>query len=171
MPSHNILRFISSQTLSTLVPKWNSDKDVTKYLYRGKLPSNSFSEQLSSDIEFEIYTDISSNMHVIGCAGLHQINWISRSAELRILIGETNYWGKGLGKAAIHELLHYAFSTLNLNRIWLGVNEYNIPAYKLYISCGFTEEGRLREEFYKDGKYCDLIRMGILRHEYRGSEL
>ena len=166
MINHHFLRFISSETVANLVPKWNSDKTVTKYLNRGKLPSNILSNQLSSDIEFEIVVDMSGSSNVIGCAGLHQINWVSRSAELRILIGETEYWGKGFGKSTIRELLDYGFSTINLNRIWLGVNEHNHHAHSAYISCGFRQEGRLRDEFYKAGKYCDVIRMGLLRHEF-----
>ena len=166
MDKKNILRFITQSTIETLVPRWNSDKDVTKYLYRGKLPKTNSNNRDISDIEFEIYDESVDNEVVIGCAGIHQVNWISRSAELRIMIGNKDFWGMGIGKLAIKELMSYGFRTLNMNRLWLGVNEHNQQAYHAYKKCGFIEEGRLREEFFKNGSYCDIIRMGILKNDY-----
>tara|TARA_B100000674_G_scaffold146725_1_gene116121 strand:+ start:2038 stop:2553 length:516 start_codon:yes stop_codon:yes gene_type:complete len=166
MNKKNILRFITSTTTETLIPKWLADKEVTKYLYRGKIPTKNAENRYLSDIEFEIYDKSMSEEEVIGCGGIHQVNWISRSAELRIMIGNKDYWGMGIGKLAIKELMNYGFQTLNMNRLWLGVNEHNQQAYHAYKKCGFVEEGRLKEEFFKDGLYCDIIRMGILKNDY-----
>ena len=38
---------------------------------------------------------------------------------------------------------------------------------ELGISCGFVEEGRMREHIWLDGRYLDNVLMGILRDEWR----
>jgi RimJ/RimL family protein N-acetyltransferase len=36
----------------------------------------------------------------------------------------------------------------------------------VYQKAGFNEEGRLRQDQYRDGAYLDTILMGILRDEW-----
>ena len=38
---------------------------------------------------------------------------------------------------------------------------------ELGSSCGFVEEGRMREHIWLDGRYLDNVLMGILRDEWR----
>ena len=51
----------------------------------------------------------------------------------------------------------------------LGVVDFNARARRVYEKCGFVEEGRLRDEHYRLGRWCDVIRMSILDHEWRGA--
>jgi len=43
---------------------------------------------------------------------------------------------------------------------------HNARAHQIYRDLGFCEEGRLRQRFYKDGAYHDLISMSLLRSEW-----
>ena len=103
----------------------------------------------------------------IGTAGCHQIDWRSRSAELGIVIGKSDCLGKGYGSEAVQLLLAFGFDELNLHRIYLRVFDFNDRALRTYRKCGLTEEGRLREAFFRDGAYHDVILMGILEEEFR----
>src|SRR5688500_8279578 len=51
---------------------------------------------------------------VIGTCCLVGIDWVGRSAELRIRIGDKRAWGQGLGTQASRCLLRYGFGDLNL---------------------------------------------------------
>lgn len=106
------------------------------------------------------------SLEYIGQIDLHKIDWKNRSTTLGIVIGKTEYLGKGYGKDAIELLKDFVFNTLNLNRLDLEVYEFNVRAYKCYLKCGFIEEGRLRKRLYRQGKYWDVIQMSILREEY-----
>lgn len=64
-------------------------------------------------------------------------------------------------------LLAIGFGDLNLRRIFLRVLADNTAAIRLYQSLGFIEEGRLREAVFVDGRYQDLLMMGLLQSEYR----
>lgn len=103
---------------------------------------------------------------LIGTTSLFDIDWRSRTANYgRLLIGHPEYRGHGYGLEAEFLLLHYAFNHLNLHKVWTEILAYNEAALALHQKAGFKEEGRLRQHVFKDGKYVDLILLGILAEE------
>jgi RimJ/RimL family protein N-acetyltransferase len=110
--------------------------------------------------------DDARDQSFVGFARLANINWIWQSAMFGIVIGETNKRGTGLGREATCMILSYGFNTLNLRRIELHVVASNAAAIRLYESIGFLREGCLREAYFSNGRFQDVIVMGILRHEF-----
>ncbi len=62
--------------------------------------------------------------------------------------------------------MRYAFRDHNMNRVWLEVLADNARAIRAYRTCGFVEEGRLRQHAWHDGAYKDVVVMGVLRAEW-----
>jgi diamine N-acetyltransferase len=106
----------------------------------------------------------------IGNIGFSDINWVNRSTELGIFIGEKTSWNQGYGREAIQLLLEYGFNTLNLNRIFLQVDETNPGGIHCYEHAGFVLEGRLRQAKFEDGHYIDLLLMSVLRSEWQSRQ-
>jgi RimJ/RimL family protein N-acetyltransferase len=107
---------------------------------------------------------------VIGEIGLHHhVNHRSGVAHLGVGIYDPEYVGMGYGRDAIKTLLDWSFRILNLRRIALETLATNERAIHAYRACGFVEEGRLREHEYVDGRYVDIVAMGILRSEWEAS--
>lgn len=104
--------------------------------------------------------------HLIGFVTIHSIEWNNRAGTLAIGIGDRESRGKGYGKDALKQILRYAFQEMNLNRIGLDVIEYNQAGIHVYKKMGFIEEGRKRSSVYRDGKYYDIISMGLLKSEW-----
>jgi RimJ/RimL family protein N-acetyltransferase len=102
----------------------------------------------------------------IGNCGLHRGRPEDRHAELGIMIGDKDYQSNGYGTDAVMTLVRFAFEQMNLNKVSLGVFEFNERARAVYRKCGFVEEGRAREEYFQDGRYWDIVRMGVLRREF-----
>ncbi len=102
----------------------------------------------------------------IGNIALKRINTISRTAELAIVIGDKNSWGKGYSKEAARLLLDHAFFALNLNRVYCGTFESNQPMRRLARFLCMKEEGRRRQATFKQNRYLDIIEYGVLRREY-----
>jgi len=102
----------------------------------------------------------------IGNVGLHQIEWVNRSAEFGILIGEKSFWDHGYGTEATLLTLKHGFETINLNRIYLHVFETNLRAVHVYTKIGFVPEGRLRQTLFRNGRYIDTHVMSVLRSEW-----
>lgn len=166
------LRGLERKDLEGNYFQWANDPEVTYYMFMGAYPNTiealqeEYDKLIKSknDVVFAII-DKKTDTH-IGNVGLYTINWISRSGELRIIIGEKKYWGKGYGTEATKLVLEYAFDKLNLNKVWLGVNVEHVAAVRCYENAGFVKEGILREEIYRNGKYYDAVRMSVLRKEY-----
>lgn len=110
-----------------------------------------------------------SASEVVGHVGLYDIDFRSRRAEFGIMLGARRSWGQGIGTRCTSFMLDYAFDRLNLDRVHLQVLADNVRARRLYERLGFIEEGRLRSHEFRDGKVLDVILMGILRLERRGS--
>ena len=72
--------------------------------------------------------------------GHAEIYLLDNSAKIgRILIGDKEQRGKGLGKQIVNLLLDYAFSNLNRTTVELNVFDWNIAAIKCYEKTGFTK--------------------------------
>ena len=167
------LRGLAREDLRGPMLHWTDDREVTRYLSRGAYPANleAMEEQYeamvrsSTEVELAI-VDRETDAH-IGVTGIHSINWISRSGEFRVLIGEKDLWGKGYGTETTRLMVAYAFEVLNLHKVWLGVNSEQHAAVRAYEKAGFVREGELRDELYRNGRYHDIVRMSILQGEYR----
>jgi len=85
-----------------------------------------------------------------------------KKAELRKLIGEPAYRGKGYGKEATKLWIQYGISNLGLHKIYLNTLQTNVRNIRLNEELGFLVEGILRDECLIDGKYNDLLRMGLV---------
>ena len=98
----------------------------------------------------------------IGHAGLYNIDYRIRKAEFAILIGDSAWRGKGLGKSVSEAVIRFGFDELNLRRIELTLIAGNQAALSLYQSLGFEQEGVMRDAQFRGGKYCDVLMMALL---------
>jgi RimJ/RimL family protein N-acetyltransferase len=152
--------------------RWINDREVTKFLM-ARYPFSLASERdwaaqatkTNDFTETRFAIETLDGMH-IGICELHRGRPEDRWADLGIMIGEAEYRSKGYGTDSMLTLLRFAFYQMNLNKVALGVFEINPRAMAVYKKCGFIEEGRGREEYYQDGRYIDVVRMGVLRREF-----
>jgi len=152
--------------------RWINDREVTQFLMARYPYSLAFEKDWAAQAaktndfgEVRFAIEAKDGVH-IGVCGLHRGRPEDRLADLGIMIGEKEYWSQGYGTDAMLTVLRFAFYQMNLNKVSLGVFEINPRARAVYEKCGFIEEGRGREEYYQDGRYIDVIRMGVLRREF-----
>ena len=167
------LRAIEREDLPTFV-EWLNDPEVIAglviYVPMSLEDESKWFEGLSNrpaeerPLCIEVKTE--EGWRKIGNAGLHNIEWTHRAAEMGIVIGEKAYWNQGYGAEAMTLLLEYGFETLNLNRMFLRVYENNPRAIRAYEKAGFVHEGRMRQDHYADGRYYDVLLMSVLRSEW-----
>jgi RimJ/RimL family protein N-acetyltransferase len=101
---------------------------------------------------------------LVGACSLEDVNVPVRSAALGIWIGK-DHWDKGYGTDAVRTLCRFGFREMNLQRIGLSVYEVNPRGVRAYEKVGFKEEGRARRAHFIDGRYVDVVRMGLLAEE------
>ena len=154
---------------------WINDPEVVEFLGGGgglwtRLAESEWLEQACrkrlayGDVTLAIETI--EGRH-IGSIGLSEPQPRDRHACLGIMIGDKQHWSRGYGTDAVRTLLRLAFDEMNLNRVWLTVDERNLRGIACYRKCGFVEEGRLRQERFQAGTYHDTLIMAVLGPEYR----
>jgi RimJ/RimL family protein N-acetyltransferase len=164
------LRPLELADAPTMVP-WLNDSEVTRHL-RGYQPMTLAAEEAFLRRMSESPTDLAlgialrANDRLVGATGLHKMDTRNRHAEFGICIGDKSAWGKGHGTEATRLVVRHAFDTLNLNRVWLQVYEYNERGLRVYQKVGFRTEGRLRQDTFRDGRYWDTVVMAVLREEW-----
>jgi RimJ/RimL family protein N-acetyltransferase len=102
----------------------------------------------------------------LGQVGLHQIFWRSRVGRLAAVIARREEMGRGFGSAAIASLLDVAFGELDLHKTWLMIFSTNARSQRTWERLGFVHEGRLREEYFHEGDWHDMLRMSLLAREW-----
>lgn len=104
---------------------------------------------------------------LIGSVELRQFHAESRSCEVGIMVGAPAYRGGGYGTEAMRLACCFAFDEMGVERVGLSTSEFNTRAVRSYEKVGFVVEGRRRRGVYIDGRYYDVIVMGLLREEFR----
>ena len=105
----------------------------------------------------------------VGSASLFDIDLLARHTEAGINL-ERSARGRGIGTAAILQLVEFGFVRRNLRRIHLQAISSNVAAIRAYEKAGFVMEGRQRQHAWVRGAYEDIVRMGILRSEQQTSK-
>jgi RimJ/RimL family protein N-acetyltransferase len=156
-----------------LVRRWRSDPEVTRYWISDAAPSEEevvawYAANLASGTLTWVILDAAGQP--IGYTNLFDIDPLNRHAELALMIGERAAWGQGYAKEALRLLLAHAFvpeGGLGLHKVSLTVFSENVAARRAYAACGFREDGVLREDFYRGGRWHDQILMSILAREFQ----
>ncbi len=104
---------------------------------------------------------------IIGYCELWGYNRKCNSAFASRIIVSPQRRNKGLGQFMLTKLLKFGFDEIGLNRIGLGVFDFNKPAIKCYKNVGFVLEGTLRQSAKVDGSYWNCHLMSILQKEWR----
>jgi RimJ/RimL family protein N-acetyltransferase len=165
------LRPLSPEDYSAIT-QWLNDPLVTHYLFYGQKPwtiqqvSEEFARQSLAPNNAVFMVDQLDGGRSVGFAGLYDIHPTAHKAEFRVLLGERSIWNKGIGTEITELLTYYGFDRLNLHRVFLGVTSENKGAVRAYENAGYVQEGCSRDDIYRNSRYYDTVRMGILREEY-----
>ncbi|MFA5397318.1 MAG: GNAT family protein [Methanogenium sp.] len=119
-------------------------------------------EQEDSDDELKVM----DKFKWIGNVSIQSLDWVNSSAEFAILIGEKDYWGKGVASSALFLCMQHVFSKLGLYRFWSGTSEFNKGMQKVFSKFHWSKEGTFRQAKIVQGDYTDIYEYSHLRHEY-----
>ncbi len=165
------LRSLDEIPLETL-KSWQNDPDIRDRTMGFRFPvqstsvekwrENKAAESGSRGSSFAIFLD----ENAVGASFLSKIDWVHRTADFGIYVGDKSTHRKGIGYCACALILDYAFHGLNLHRVQLRVSGTNTPALNLYENLGFVREGVERSAYWLRGQAIDVICFGILAKEF-----
>lgn len=162
------------ETLAKYSLRWNLNSEFGRLLgsdalwpYTLKATQKWFEEQSDMMIHFGIR--LKEDDRLIGFLELDGIAWQHGDTFVGLGLGEPEFWGRGYGSEALNLGLAFAFLELGLQRVTLGVFEYNSRAIRAYEKLGFQHEGRLRGFLLREGRRWDMLMMAIFRDEWLAS--
>jgi ribosomal-protein-alanine N-acetyltransferase len=155
----SLLEMNSNAEVTALLPyaTWNCLADGRAWYERTR-----GIEATGTALQFVLVSK-STNL-AIGTCLLFRLEASSSRAELGYALGR-QYWGQGLMREALTELLSAAFGSMGLRRIEAEVNTRNTASARLLGRLGFTKEGLLRKRWVVKGHAEDVEVFGLLQGE------
>lgn len=153
-----------------LLTKWVNDPEVRRFVSTRIAPVTEAGEvewvkRANSD-DKSVRLIIEADDKPIGTMGIHGINLADRRCTTGAMIGEKEYWGRGYGTDAKMILLHHAFNTIGLRKVCSDVIAYNERSLRYSLKCGYKEEGRRKDHIFREGKFWDLIELGLFKENW-----
>ncbi|MCA1054064.1 GNAT family N-acetyltransferase [Rossellomorea aquimaris] len=107
--------------------------------------------------------------NTIGHISLGMIDRKNRTARIgKVLVGDKDTRGRGIGGKIIKGILQIAFEDLHLYRVNLGVFDFNASAIACYEKAGFTKERYLKDARKLGDVYWSMWEMSVFESEWRG---
>jgi [ribosomal protein S5]-alanine N-acetyltransferase len=154
---------------------WLQDYEVIKYINRKEYLLPISFEQVE---EYVSKIGKSSRDHIlavvwnegerfVGTFKFGALDWENRTVNLGILLGDRDFWGKGIATEAFELAVDYCFNGLGLRKIVAGCVAPNIGMKRVLEKLGFKQEACLRKQDFIEGKYVDHYKFGLFEEEYR----
>jgi RimJ/RimL family protein N-acetyltransferase len=121
-------------------------------------------EECEADEEGYYWSIETRDQVTIGTVSLTSINTHHKVAELGIVIGDKDYWGKGVATEVISELVRHAFDNLEIKYISAEVEVPNLPMQKVFEKVGFKQDGLFEKARVKGEGRVDVLHFG--KHLY-----
>lgn len=160
------LRRLRQSDVSEDYLAWMNSAEVNQYLESrfGEHGMESLAEFVTAmaDDPRNLFTGIflkDGDRH-IGNIKLGPINTHHSHAEIGLLIGHRDCWGKGYACEAIAALTRFAFEDLNLHKIVAGAYEDNKGSTKAFLKAGYSLEGTFKSHWWSNGRFQDGSMLG-----------
>lgn len=151
--------------------RWFNDEAVTRLMQQHYYPNTpesqvEFFEELRKDKRrLQLGVVHKQDQLLIGMVSLGKIDERNRKCEISGIIGERKYQNLVYATEAFNLLLAHAFDQLNMHRVHGGTIIREVADMFVRV-LGFKDEGVLRQDVWKNGRYHDIHRIGLLREEY-----
>ena len=179
LKSEKVNLCLIDESMKSRYLKFINDQEVTRLLDVGTFPQsevdmNEYIADHNKDMllgicvesQYDRSTYKKEKYTYIGNIKFHKRDVKNGHGEIGMFIGDKHYQHKGYGEAALKLLVDHLFSRVNINKLNAVIVETNIPSKKLFEKIGFNPEGYIREMFYYNGTYLDMVHYGLLRKEY-----
>lgn len=157
------LRPLDDRDLFTL-HRWRNDPKNRRF-FREYRPitlkqHTTWFERLQDDRSTQMFA-IGNGTTLVGVCGLTGIDWINRSAEISLYIGQ-GYIDEVNAPIALRLLEQYADDALGLHRLWAEIWGFDATKQALLTKAGYTLEVTRRQAHWDKGWYNALIYAKLL---------
>lgn len=160
------LRKFSVDNITDEYIRWLNDPNVVKYSnqrFRQHNQETCLTYLKSFENSDHIFIAIYQDLKFIGTMTAY-ISKIHQTADMGIMIGDRQYWGKGVGKDAWITLMQGLFDQFQLRKITGGTLRCNKAMVNIMISSGMQPDGIRIEQELVDGNPVDILHFAKFNH-------
>lgn len=161
------LRVFEKEDLEFLHGLTNND-DIMSFWFEEPHQSMEYMEnafQKSQEMKRSRQFILEKNGEQLGFVALFHIEPVHRKCEFAIMM-DPKHQGHGYASVATALAVDYAFSVLNLHKLYLIVDQTNEKAVHIYEKSGFKQEAILKEEYFVKGAYHHALIMSMFQPDY-----
>jgi UDP-4-amino-4,6-dideoxy-N-acetyl-beta-L-altrosamine N-acetyltransferase len=162
-------RNILEQDLAMILA-WRILPEVTMYMYTDVEPDMEKHRRWYRNIGTDPYRAdwiINVDGEDVGVVSIVKIDPVHRRCEWGYYLAAPGVRGKGVGKSVELNILTYLFEKLGLNKLCCEVFAFNEMVVTIHQKYGSKVEGMRRAQIFKNGKFHDIVEMGILKSDWR----
>ena len=150
---------------------WRTDEEIARLdaskplrmSYRDFLKFSRDEIRYSSRTSRRLAIDTLYGEHIGNCM-YYDVDLKRGRAELGIMIGKREYWGRGYGTDAVEALIAYVFTNTTVDLVYLHTLDWNQRARRAFSKAGLKEVKKIR----RDGH--DFVRMEIRRSDWETAQ-
>ena len=163
-----MLRPLAEADCTPAYVAWLEDPDVNRYL-----ETRHARQTLESVREFVTGVNARDNEHLFGIFLREDERHIGNIkvgpvlarhpvADVSLLIGARDCWGRGYATEAIRAVSEHAFAVLGVKKLSAGMYKGNEGSLRSFIKAGYQQEGLRRQHYMTDHGMCDVYEVGLL---------
>ena len=146
------IRLLRSSDINKRYISWFSDITVTRFLEARNLTiedSKSYLQKGHDTGNYYIYAIcLTKNDLHIGNIKIGPIKRKEGISDLVTVIGDKNYWKKGIASISISKAIEIGFNKAKIRKFIASINSLNISSINAYIKGGFSKEAIISNYFY-----------------------
>ena len=148
---------------------WLNDKEINQYLesrfteWNIQYLLDYYNQKNETELMLAIIDD-DTGTH-IGNIKVSGIDKNHHRAEIGIIIGDKNFWGKGIATTAIGIVADYCFNTLNFHKLTAGAYAENLASINAFMNNGFIIEGKRKEHVLTPSGWSDVVLLGKIKSQ------
>jgi len=157
----------SADNLSSIV-KWRNDNEVNKFLRSGYRTIQEVSDWYNNFFlkEQNKLLALYADDELIGYCSIENIDLKNSNCEIGIVIGEKQYWNKGIGVSSVKKLTNMVFSKYKMHRVYAVIKGGNNASISCFQKAGFKHEGTFRDARFENNVFIDINYYAVLDNEW-----
>lgn len=155
-----------AQEIHSYASDWNVKKFIGWPLMKTLEETRSYVEEMikREAAGTHLYASIvlKATGEIIGTAMIFGFDHEAKHAEVGYVF-HSRCWGKGYGTETVELMTKFAFDVLQLRKLHARVVDANVGSARVLEKNGFEREGRLKDYYYIENSFYDLMFFGRFR--------
>lgn len=160
------LRPLTLADVGEIYVGWLNDPEVVRYLETRHAPQTlatvrAFVEAVNARADEHLFGIVldEGGRHV-GNIKVGPVHPIHRVADVSLLIGARDVWGRGYAAEAIAAISRHAFAALGVRKLSASLYAANVGSERAFLKAGFVREGLRQAHYDLDGERSDIVELG-----------